>query len=1252
MSNNFNRKKRSNSFDFKTNAILGEVEKEDRLSKTKIFNKKKNLISYKNIQNIDLTTYDYLFNGREMHGITLQDFDSFKTLLNNIKKEFNPKLLQNNINFENIEKSGKFSFNNSNITELIILNDNENEKKNNIEISINNRYLKTNKNSFKNVNLYCTKSFFKGKHCFEIEILNFTAIDLVIGILNISKINFFRENLDSRNKLSDNLKNRNDLFSYKLKEPFFIKKNNIPYNHYLVYGDTLGFCFDLDKNIFYLFLNGELVFTEVLKLRLEQNDSFTPYIDLGRDNEIIFNPGDKLKYGNNYLDYGFVPLDETGQNNFELSNLKKITDDYLDILVNNAKLIGDKNITYSDINQIFHIIFDFLGKYSFKESYIIYNSIIKKYFLEKNKDKNIKLEDLEIYYFFLQFILNYSRKGKKTIVKIILLNIAETIHILLKKGHIEKNSILINNLFELLIFLLNQKDIQIILKSLSNSLINIFRSIFTSFNICKEYLIDNYIDFPLKQNIEQNNNNISDSIFSNIEEDIFEKININKNILEYSYQNLYLKLLESIYHNGTEGESKIIFKIFKKYLEKELEDNICVSFKNCYIPLLKSFNDKYKKGDKIVISIKKYLIKSEIDGEKIGGTVETVHEKFTKNIPNIEELLNYKINNPYNVFLLNFLSSYYINNYYMNNDFYLIWNEYKDLLKQLETVLKSFLLDKEKINNIESVHDTFIKYLNYRISYFNMNDLNIFIQFLYNIADFILNELYPKQLIYFLPDKILHKFSKIIDFIIEIQNLCDTWMLILSIIDCKKQDIEIKNVINEKLLLANNLKELCNKCCHQYLSIHIKIINDENIQNPEINCNCLDNLKKFLNIDEFFTNDDLFSIFNFLNSVHNKTEYKDSVISFAQIFDNNFNSVISPYYNLGKRLIVLLPKNLNFLRVIIILLYNRIDRKLTKLEEAFSEYNFIPRNSQILNNNLQNNFNPNIIYSSNNNIIVVNDRNFNNNQINRNNLEMINNAIDEGIPINGRRLIVISELENNDIIINDRNKLIKLENSLNDMKQEILKLNNFYGLTSKIKELYQNNTLENRKLYNLILSLNNLLFSKTNIDKIENNRNQNENNNRIDVINSYSELLKNVFEFYKTIITNIIEINDEDILKEISRQRNIINFKEMINIFEKYNPPKKEDDYKIIKDFIIKLEQLIPEEETLKQNTINESNESNNEQNNICLICSDATIDSHMTPCGHPICRNCLYQHLFENKLCPFCRVEIKGIQEDPNFKI
>ena len=55
---------------------------------------------------------------------------------------------------------------------------------------------------------------------------------------------------------------------------------------------------------------------------------------------------------------------------------------------------------------------------------------------------------------------------------------------------------------------------------------------------------------------------------------------------------------------------------------------------------------------------------------------------------------------------------------------------------------------------------------------------------------------------------------------------------------------------------------------------------------------------------------------------------------------------------------------------------------------------------------------------------------------------------------------------------------------------------------------------------------------------------------------------------------------------------------------------------------------------------------------NLCSICADSVIDTHLLPCGHSLCRNCLFQYLSENKVCPFCRVEIKGIKEDPNFKI
>ena len=80
-----------------------------------ILNNQKEMISYKKIHNIDLTTYDYIFIGRQINNEILQDFDSFKRLLNNIKKDFNPKVLQNNINIENLIKDEKFCFNNNNL---------------------------------------------------------------------------------------------------------------------------------------------------------------------------------------------------------------------------------------------------------------------------------------------------------------------------------------------------------------------------------------------------------------------------------------------------------------------------------------------------------------------------------------------------------------------------------------------------------------------------------------------------------------------------------------------------------------------------------------------------------------------------------------------------------------------------------------------------------------------------------------------------------------------------------------------------------------------------------------------------------------------------------------------------------------------------------------------------------------------------------------------------------------------------------
>ena len=690
----------------------------------------------------------------------------------------------------------------------------------------------------------------------------------------------------------------------------------------------------------------------------------------------------------------------------------------------------------------------------------------------------------------------------------------------------------------------------------------------------------------IEKKINKNEEDDKNSSFPNLIKKRFEKIiNSNKYIREkndFSIQKCFIQLLENIYYNGTYSQSKKIFKIFNKFLKKEISNRMndkkfCELFKNIYVLLMNTFNNNYKKGNK-EISIKKYLIKSEKDGEKIGGTIKTVYEEYAKNISNFKDLLNYKINDFNNIILLDFLSLL-LNK--RNRSYF--WDYLGNIIEKYSDYIDLSIFS-EYTKDLDIIHENLIDYINYKLFFLNINDLNILVQFMYNISDYFLNDLYPKKLIYFLPEDI-------------IINIKDIIYIVNEITEISKEIIENDNNSPIESELSKNFQDLCKKCCHQYISIYIKIISDNNIKKPTIKCSCLDNIREYIYLDEYFTDDELYSIFNFIYLVHNKFEYKNSVLYFISIFDNDMNNQELLPYNLGKRLNNIFSKNINFLRILIIILYNSVNESLSELEEAFSEYNFIPRTSQNqFNQNINNNFNQNILYSG-NNIIVINHRNFNNNQINQNHIEMLNRALNDGIPIEGRRLIVISELQNNDI--NDTNKLLKIENALNKVKLKILKLNNFYKLTSKIKELYQINTFESKKLYNLLLSLYNLLFSKNNIDKIENNKND----NNINLLDSYCKSLKSINDFYNILINNIIEINDENILKEISKLRNIMHFKEILEIFEKFNPSKVENDYKIMKDFIAKLEQLIPDEELVKNNNIREQNQNNKENSNICSIC-------------------------------------------------
>jgi hypothetical protein len=246
-----------------------------------------------------------------------------------------------------------------------------------------------------------------------------------------------------------------ELNIFKLNNPIFYSENEKYYNHFITYGDILGLCFDLDRKILQIYINGILRGTHTLRIETGENCAFVPIISLGRNTKIIFNPGNNLKYLHKYINAGFIPLDEEGNNCYEKSQMKNVTDEFIDILIKNGRsIISNKNISNSDINQIYHIIFEFLANISFKHSYIIQKSFIKQ-FIDKYSKEKLDDMDLEFYYVCLKYILN-SSKDPKSILKNLFLNLAENIHILMIKGKVENiNSIKI--IMKLFTFIFTKK---------------------------------------------------------------------------------------------------------------------------------------------------------------------------------------------------------------------------------------------------------------------------------------------------------------------------------------------------------------------------------------------------------------------------------------------------------------------------------------------------------------------------------------------------------------------------------------------------------------------------------------------------------------------------------------------------------------------------------------------------------------------------------------------------------------------------
>ena len=1264
MSNDRRQKKRSNSFHESSDKIsikkdFTEIQKD--MSRTLVI-PIQGMISFKQIQNYELTTYDFIFVGRQFFNTTIQDYKSFNQLLNNIKSQYNPNNLKKNNNIEEIKKEGKICFNNNNLTNLIPFND----KKKKYEISFNNRYIRTGALNNTYINFYGTKSFHKGKHCLEIQVLSRTEPFIGYGITNISFISNLKEKFKNRASVNFNSLeqlNTEYLNIFKLQNPIFYEEGTFHYNHFIKYGDIIGLCFDIDQKIILIYINGILRATNILQVVTHGYSSYSPFISIGEHTEIIFNPGPNLKYENIYKDNGFIPLDEKNKNNYESSQLLQVTDKFMNILINHgSSIIKNKNISYSDINQIYYTIFNFLGNISFQHSYLVLNSFIKS-FLESTTNVN---ETLEIYYLYLKYILNCS-KDKKIILKNLFLNIAESIHILLKLGEI-KNIKTLEKLFKLLTYIFTKKEIMDILSKMPRTTTKLFKAIFCSSNISDFSLEHDSLDFKIINNSINNIlNNNSRSYFPNIKitkNELNNKIIKNQSSLtKYSIIfNYYLELLISLFKNGTDTQNKKIFNIFKKFIENQINIMFKLGFykmtfkfeglfKKIFIPLMNEFNKKYEKKE-IVLSIKKYLTKQEIDGEKLGGTIEQIYKEYPKEISNFENLQSETLDDHKNIFFLEFLYFFFIKENSID-----IWEALLNFIKKYTEYINLSFLKSAKTASLEKVFTSLNSYLYFKIYLFNLNDLNIFLSFLYNLSDFILNELYPKKLVYFLPEIIFYKIEIIISLL---KNIACFLKTSFGMVIVKTNNINIK--IDERNELISKLDTLCENCIKQYILISLRIIKDENIKKLSLKCEIIEYLQNYIHLNNYFADEDIYSIFNFLYIIHNKPEYKKCAINFMKFFDYDMSAKNSKYYNFGVRLINLIKNNRDFLRKLIVLLYNNMNTSLTKLEERFCEYKFKPASNR------------------NNNVPNAND-----------------NIINEGNNIGG--IIIGFNRNNNPFIIfrgvfsrnlNDEDRLNLLRESFIDTNNQFIKLIHFYKIAPDIKELYDMNSFENKYLNNLLLSLYNIIFSSNNISKIsnindnsnnnsnnninnninDNNNNNNNNNNNInnnnknsDKINYlYIKLLNSINKFYCTIFDNIRNQNNDELLKEISRKRNMFHFKDIFNILEKFKPATNEEEKNycdIFKSFIDLIEKMIPEENTIKSidielmNNITETTKSGNKiEKNLCLICADSVIDTHILPCEHSICRNCLFQYLSENKVCPFCRVEIKGIKEDPNFKI
>ena len=140
----------------------------------------------------------------------------------------------------------------------------------------------------------------------------------------------------------------------------------------------------------------------------------------------------------------------------------------------------------------------------------------------------------------------------------------------------------------------------------------------------------------------------------------------------------------------------------------------------------------------------------------------------------------------------------------------------------------------------------------------------------------------------------------------------------------------------------------------QLISIIVKIISDKNIKKMIIKYFLFSIAKRLLELIDLYTDEEISLIFDFLKEIHDSHNDPLKQVYFASFWDTFEGRIyLEDNYNmtkLGLRLSILPNSNtnINLVRNILNIFYNKINSSLSKLEEIFSEFNF----KQNTNNNI------------------------------------------------------------------------------------------------------------------------------------------------------------------------------------------------------------------------------------------------------------------------------------------------------------